>query len=262
MQRKTKENLKLQFDAYGEERLPALVLLHGAAALDTFANQYEALSRWFRVLVPHLPGAGAAAGEPYDPQSVCDALAEWIASLCAGKVLLMGHSVGAELAVKLVSEHESLFSRAVFLSPWLISSPASVRLYAATARMSHGALKNESLLRMQARYWHFSEEQADRLVSYSANIPLETYVSFFERRVRLSELTGYSGVSIPMLAMCARGETGETKASVRALGSQNENCLTVVFPQGSHDFVLRRAGLLNPLLLDFLTADSAVSPAR
>ena len=250
------------FDAYGDAKNPVLVLLHGAAALDTFANQYDLLAQHFRVLVPHLPGAGEAAAEAYDPQATADALAAWIASLNVGKVIVMGHSVGAELAVKLVSEHEELFSRAVFLSPWLLASSGSVKLYTSMARMSYGAIKNEKLLRIQAKYWNFSAEQADRMVAYSPRIPLETYVSFFSKRIQLGELTGYPAVSIPMLSMCARGDSGETKASVRALGGRNTNCLTVIFPQGSHDFVLRQAGLLNPMLLDFLTAGSSLSEAK
>ena len=243
------------FDAYGDAKEPTLVLLHGAAALDTFAHQYDLLARRFHVLVPHLPGAGEAAGESYDPQATADSLAEWIASLAVGKVLVMGHSVGAELAVKLVSEHEALFSRAVFLSPWLCASERSASRFAKLAKMSYGAIKSTSLLRLQAKYWGFTPEQTEKMAAYSPRIPLETYVAFYEQRIHLSKLPGYAGVQIPMLAMCARGETAETKQSIRALGEQNTNCLTVIFPQGSHDFVLRNYELLNPMLLDFLTAE-------
>ena len=243
------------FDAYGDAKNPTLVLLHGAAALDTFAHQYDLLARRFHVLVPHLPGAGEAAAEAYDPQATADSLAEWISSLAVGKVLVMGHSVGAELAVKLVSEHEALFSRAVFLSPWLYASERSASRFAKFARMSYGAIKNTSLSRLQAKYWGFTPEQTEKMVAYSPRIPLETYVAFYEQRIHLSKLFGYAGVQIPMLAMCARGETAETKQSIRALGEQNTNCLTVIFPQGSHDFVLRNYELLNPMLLDFLTAE-------
>jgi pimeloyl-ACP methyl ester carboxylesterase len=201
--------------------------------------------------VPHLPGAGQAAEEPYEPQAVCDALAEWIASLSLGRVRVMGHSVGAELAFMLICEHEALFSRAVLLSPWLTASKRSAHAYAAVAKMSYPALKCRRLLAVQAKYWHFSEEQTARLVEYSAKIPKNTYVSFFEKRVLLSGEPGYASVSIPLLAMCARGDAAETKASVRALG-QNKNCLTVFFPLGSHDFILRCADKLNPILLDYL----------
>lgn len=242
------------FDTYGNSKNPTLVLLHGAAALDTFAHQYQALSRWFHVLVPHLPGAGEAAAEAYDPQAICDALAVWIASLNAGKVLVMGHSVGGQLAVKLVSEHEELFSRAVFLSAWLISSEKSVKSLVSVAKMSYGAIKSAPLIRLQAKYWGLTPEQTERLVSYSQKIKLNTYVGFYANRIHLKDLPGYSAVQIPMMAMCAKGETAEMKASLHALGEQNANCLTVLFPQGSHDFVLRNSNLLNPMLLDFLTA--------
>jgi hypothetical protein len=33
------------FDAYGDSKNPTLVLLHGAAALDTFAHQYDTLTQ-------------------------------------------------------------------------------------------------------------------------------------------------------------------------------------------------------------------------
>lgn len=242
------------FDAYGDSKNPTLVLLHGAAALDTFAHQYDALTQRFYVLVPHLPGAGEAAAEAYNPQETTDALANWIASLGAGKVYLMGHSVGGQLAVKLVCEHEELFCRAVFLSAWLISSEKSVKNLSNLARLSYGAIKNASLLRMQAKYWGLTPEQAEKLVAYSQKIKKNTYVGFYANRILLKNLPDYPRVKIPMLAMCAKGETAEMKASLDALGKQNTNCLTVVFPQGSHDFVLRNYSLLNPMLMDFLTA--------
>ena len=242
------------FDAYGDEKNPTLVLLHGAALLDTFSHQYEALSRWFYVLVPHLPGAGEAAATAYNPQETSDALASWITSLNVGKVAIMGHSIGAQLAVKLVSEHEELFSRAVFLSAWLISSEKSVKSLASIARLSYGAIKNASLLRLQGKYWGLTPEQTEKLATYSPRIKLNTYVGFYQNRIYLKDLTGYASVQIPMLAMCANGETAEMKASLAALGEQNTNCLTVVFPQGSHDFVLQKHKLLNPMLLDFLLA--------
>ncbi|HAX40672.1 MAG TPA: alpha/beta hydrolase [Clostridiales bacterium] len=243
------------FDTYSDAKKPTLVLLHGAAVLDTFAHQYGMLAERFHVLVPHLPGAGDAAAQGYNPQETSDALAEWIKSLNAGKVLVMGHSVGGQLAVKLVSEHEELFSRAVFLSPWLGGSDAAARVFAGMARLSYSAVKRASLLRMQAKYWGLTSEQAERLVAYSPRITKETFVGFYANRIYLKDLTGFPSVKIPMLAMCAKGETAEMKASVRQLGEQNTNCLTVIFPQGSHDFVLRNYDLLNPILLDFLTAE-------
>ena len=47
----------LHYDEYGRPGSPALLLLHGAAALDTFSQQYD-LAEKYRLIGPPLPGAG------------------------------------------------------------------------------------------------------------------------------------------------------------------------------------------------------------
>ena len=52
----------LVYDEYGASEAPTLLLLHGAAALDTFAGLYDSLSRQYHLVIPHLAGAGQAVG--------------------------------------------------------------------------------------------------------------------------------------------------------------------------------------------------------
>ena len=56
----------LHYDEYGRPGSPALLLLHGAAALDTFSQQYD-LAEKYRLIVPHMPGAGENADRVYHP---------------------------------------------------------------------------------------------------------------------------------------------------------------------------------------------------
>lgn len=56
----------IHYDEYGDKNNPTILLLHGAAALDTFCKQYY-LSRNYHLVVPHLHGAGLSADKPYDP---------------------------------------------------------------------------------------------------------------------------------------------------------------------------------------------------
>ena len=57
----------IYFDEYGERKNPTILLLHGAAALDTFCNQY-CFSMQYHLVVPHLHGAGKSADKVYDPK--------------------------------------------------------------------------------------------------------------------------------------------------------------------------------------------------
>ncbi|MEA4912844.1 MAG: alpha/beta fold hydrolase [Oscillospiraceae bacterium] len=239
---------------FGSEQSPTLLLLHGAGACDCFCNQYAALSEHFRLFIPHLPGAGEAVGELYARESTLSALAEYVDELAAqGPIAVVGHSVGAELAVALAARQPSRFNRAVFLSPWVCATKQSCAVYTRMAKLATASLRCGALVRLQGRYWGYSEAQAQYMAQYSAKITPEQYAAWFsyENRVHLSEEVGYKDIAFPMLAVCGRSETAETIRSVDTLGRLNVNC-AVVKLRGNHDYPQRSPGALNPLLLDFL----------
>ena len=91
----------IYYDEYGNKDNPAILMLHGAGALDTFCQQYR-FSERYHLIVPHLPGAGKAVEEIYDPEKTKQALYELIAGLKKDRIGLIGHSLGGQLAVMLV----------------------------------------------------------------------------------------------------------------------------------------------------------------
>lgn len=108
----------MYFDEYGNSEKETIVFLHGAALTDTFSNQYI-FKQDYHLVVPHLYGSGREVEERYEPQKTIAALVDLIRSLNKKPVILVGHSLGGELAVALVSQYQELFERAVFLSPWV-----------------------------------------------------------------------------------------------------------------------------------------------
>ena len=69
----------------------------------------------FHLVVPHLYGSGREVDKIYEPEQTIKDLAELIKGLSKGKVILIGHSLGGELAVALASRYEELFEKAIFL---------------------------------------------------------------------------------------------------------------------------------------------------
>lgn len=114
------------YDEYGNRDNPTILMLHGAGALDTFSQQY-CFSDKYHLVVPHLPGAGKAATEVYEPEKTRQELYELIDSLHKDKIGVIGHSLGGQIAIMLVSEHPELFRFATFLSAWVNPKPETIK---------------------------------------------------------------------------------------------------------------------------------------
>lgn len=116
----------LYYDEYGNKEKPTILLLHGAGALDTFCGQY-CFSDKYHLVVPHLAGAGKAAGEIYEPQKTVEELFTLIRTLHKKQIGIIGHSLGGQIAIMLVSKQPELFNFAVFLSAWVNPKPKKFR---------------------------------------------------------------------------------------------------------------------------------------
>lgn len=99
----------LHYDEYGNKEKPTILLLHGAGVLDTFCSQY-CFSGQYHLIVPHLHGAGKSADIVYDPDIMKRELFDLIDSLRKEKIGVIGHSLGAQLAIMLVCERPNRFS--------------------------------------------------------------------------------------------------------------------------------------------------------
>ena len=90
------------------------------------------------------------------------------------------------------------------------------------------------------------------MVEYSKKITQGQYTAWFKNRIMLDENAGYSDIKIPMLAVCSKKEISEMIQSIEELGRRNPNCKTIFLDKVNHDFPLRKAELINPILLDFI----------
>lgn len=241
----------IYYDEYGCENNQVILMLPGAAALDTFSKQYF-LSEKYHLIVPHLPGSGKSVNIIYNSEETISQLLALIDFLGIENAVLMGHSVGGQLATALVSLRPDAFKGALFLSPWIIPNQKLSKLYSSCANVMSFCFKMKKLIIWQCKYWGLSDEQSRYMAEYSKYISPEQYRAFFNQPIDLNNFPAYSNVDIPMLAVCGEKENDIIKKSVNLLQERNTHCKAVIVPRANHDFPLRKAQQLNELLLDFL----------
>lgn len=238
----------LYYKEYGDRKNPTILMLHGAGALDTFSKQYCFADK-YHLVVPHLPGAGKAAAEVYEPEKTKQELFELIKSLSKEKIGVIGHSLGGQIAVMLVSERPEMFSFAVFLSAWVNPKPNTIKMYCGVAGLSARLLHLDWLVHFQGKHWNYTEEQVKYMVEYSKMITPQVYQSFFANTLDLSKLSSYATVCVPIYAICGDKEVKDIKKSLNLL-AENPYCQTMILSKANHDFPMKNANELNKILAD------------
>jgi pimeloyl-ACP methyl ester carboxylesterase len=101
---------------------PTVTLVHGfGGAASNWTLVAPALAQHSRVLVPELPGHGGSSALPA-PIETLDPYADRLALLLQGPSVVVGHSLGAVVALRLASRHPNLVRGLVLAGPSGIGS--------------------------------------------------------------------------------------------------------------------------------------------
>ncbi len=82
-------------------------MLHGANFVNCFGRQYS-LADKYHIVVPHIMGFGNEAERVFDTEICIEEVSGFIRSF-DNKALLIGFSLGAQLAYKLILKYPDLF---------------------------------------------------------------------------------------------------------------------------------------------------------
>ena len=122
-------------DPTNESHRPTVLFLHGwGAPADTYRLMLDHLATYCRVVAPDLPGFGGSA-EPESAWCVDDYVTwtvDFAAALGLAEVVLMNHSFGGRISIKLLAQRPLPFgvTKAVFMDAAGIRPKRSIKYYA------------------------------------------------------------------------------------------------------------------------------------
>ena len=121
-------------DPKNETNHPTVLFLHGwGAPAETYRLMIDHLATYCRVVAPDLPGFGGSA-EPETPWCVDDYVrwtVDFAAALGLAEVILMNHSFGGRISIKLLAQRPLPFavSKAVFMDAAGIRPKRTLKYY-------------------------------------------------------------------------------------------------------------------------------------
>ncbi len=224
----------MKIEEYGKGNEKIIVMLHGANFIHTFGMQYK-LADSYHIIVPHIMGFGNEAGRIFETEACIKELAEYIESL-GKKVALVGFSLGAQLAFRLVSEYEHLFTSAIMVSPWLIKEKVfMVDIMEANLKQLRQLRKRWLCHIVGLMNGLFSTEIRKEFVEQMQNVKEETIRSVVDNGITIDHVPSFANVSIPVVAMAGGKEQKEILDGVKKMAEINANCRCEIWKKAKHN---------------------------
>ncbi len=237
----------MKIEEFGKENDKAIVLLHGAFFVHSFGRQYP-LAEDYHIMVPHIMGFGNEACRTFEAGPCVKELAAFIKGLNQ-KVMLVGFSLGAQLAFKLVSEYEELFDCAILVSPWLIKDDANLEEMAGRNIKQLASLKNKWRCNMIAIVNGMAASAPRReFVEQSQSVTAETIRNVTYNGITLESVPSFANVRIPVIAIAGGKEDAAVRDSVKRLAEINPNCRYEIWEKAAHNIPPLFASRFNALI--------------
>lgn len=238
----------------GEYRGPSIVFLHGGGVAGWMWDKQAEFFKDYHVIIPDLPGHGRSADVPFI--SINDAASKVLTAVMdvvgSEKVILVGFSLGAQLAVEILSRWPEKVEAAVILSA--LVRPVNTGKYFLLSLMKacFGLARNERFSRWQAKSLSLPEELWEQYYQDSLKLTRDNLLRMMEANMGYVLPESFASANIPALILAGTKELGRIKASVRDMVRSNRNCTGYLVAGVGHGLPFMEPDLFNEITNNFI----------
>ena len=223
-------------------------MLHGANIVHCFGRQYSLAER-YHIVVPHIMGFGNEAERVFDAEICIRELADYIRSF-NDKVLLIGFSLGAQLAFRLISEHPDLFYAAITVSPWLIKEEPELSEVLRMNEKQFYSFKKKWLCNIIGLMNGIPSAQRKEFVRQMQQVKIETVRNSVDNGITIDSVTGFENIDFPVIALAGEKEQQSVLNSVKRMAEKNNNCRYEIWEKAAHNIPPVFSKLFNKLITE------------
>lgn len=239
----------VHYEYFGRGR--PLVFIHGwLGSWRYWVSTMDALSEDYRVYAFDLWGFGDSdkSRSQYSVDNYVELLNAFLQELGVfGPVPLVGHALGATVAVSFALEHAELVDRIMAVSLPLVGNAINKRFLSGS-----GSLFDRVLGRSPTAGYEEVEQEAGRASPDAINQSVQSVMNI-DIRSRLSEL------KVPLLLLYGENDNVVAPANPRDLDGLGKSVRMIIMPECRHFPMLDRSSQFNRLLMDFLEASDDLS---
>lgn len=238
----------MKIEEYGKDNDSIIIMLHGANFVHCYGRQYP-LAKHYHILVPHIMEFGDEADRVFETEICIAELADLIKNFNK-KVLLVGFSLGAQLAFKLISEYPELFYAAIIVSPWLNKKEPTLSDVMRINEKQFASFKKKWLCNLIGMLNGLPTMQRKEFVEQMQNVKIETIRNSVNNGITFESQPAFADVPFPVVALAGGKEQKDILDSVKKMSEINPNCRYEIWDKAAHNIPPMFAKRFNKLISD------------
>lgn len=241
----------IYYEEYGDAENPTIIFLHGMNFPQTFYKSY-CLAEKYHIVVPHIYGYGEEADETYNTTQVVDAICE-LARQYDRNCILVGFSLGAQLALFIESYFPELFRGGIFISALVDKNEKMIKSLIKPNLMMGKTLKWKRFMRLQGKAFGLKGEDLEKFVRYAASVTEETIVATIDNGIDINEFAErFMSIPYPTMSFCGIREAAAVKNSLYRITELNGRCDTDLWDRAAHNIPMLYSDRLNKTIETYM----------
>ncbi len=203
----------------------------------------------YHCLVPDLPGHGLSSSTDFSIHHTAEEILSLILTKAQGKkVILIGFSLGAQVAIKILSMNTDIVDYAILNSALVRPIPLANKIIKPTIWLTYRLTKNRTFSKLQAKQLYISEQMFETYYKETNNMERNTLINILEENMSFSIPKDFSRSKSKILITVGDQEKKMMKKSVLDLMDKTIHCKGIIIPNVGHGASLSEPELFNKIV--------------
>lgn len=241
--------LKLHYTESGNTEASLLVFLHGGGVSGWMWKKQIEYFNDYHCLVPDLPGHGLSSCTDFSIHNCAEEILNLMLTKAQGKkVVLIGFSLGAQVAMEILSMNPEIVDYSIINSALVRPDPLTMKMIQPAIRLTYRLTKNRTFSKLQAKQLYISEEMFETYYKETSNMDMNLLIQVLEENMSFRIPTDFSKSTSKILITVGEKEKKMMRKSLLDIVDNTRNCKGIIIPNVGHGVSLARPDLFNKIV--------------
>jgi len=241
----------MNYKEYGDLHKPLILFIHGGGVGGWMWDKQVQYFSDFHCVVPELIDNEATSD--FTIEDSAKKLLSLIEEKAKNKrVIVVGFSLGAQIAIQMVSLKPQLINFAIINSALVTPSPIAEKCIRLLIKLTFPLIKNKSFAKLQAKTLYVDQEYFEQYYEDSSKMKVDTLVKLLKENMSFATPRDFPKAQCNILVTVGEKEKGNMKKSALHLVNSNSNCRGVVLSNIGHGVSLANPEFFNRFVEEWI----------